>query len=236
MLFSALILGFAGSLHCVGMCSPLLISITSLRKHAILHRIVYNLGRVLTYGILGSLVTLFGSMIIFPQFQTAISFALGLALVVLGAAEITTLKIPVVTGLVLRLTGFIKKKYATFLYRKSTLSVFAMGMLNGVLPCGLTYIALTYCLTTQNFYESIAFMLMFGVGTLPAMIGGSSVIIFLVKRLSLKISNLTTITVISLGIMLLARPLLIHQHHPAPHTITAPDNITICTGDSYKKI
>ncbi len=235
MLVSALILGFAGSLHCVGMCSPLMISITSLHKHAIAQRMLYNIGRILTYAILGGLISIIGSVFIFDRLQTIVSITLGLTLIVLGVTEITSIKIPVVSGGMIRFTSFIRNKYTIFLHRKSALSMLAMGMLNGLLPCGLTYVALTYCLSAQNIYEGTAFMFLFGIGTLPAMIGGSSAIMFLVKRFSLKVGTLTMIAMICAGTMLLARPLLTHHHRPAPGNIMAPIDITTC-GNSYKKI
>ena len=235
MFAGALILGFAGSLHCVGMCSPLMISITSLHKHAIAHRFLYNIGRILTYATLGWLISIIGSLLIFEGLQTMVSIVLGLTLIALGIAEITSINIPVVSSGVTRFTGLIKSKYAKFLHRKSSLSMLAMGMLNGLLPCGLTYIALTYCLSMQKMYEGPVFMFLFGIGTLPAMIGGSSAIMFFVKRFSLNVGTLTMIAMICAGTMLLARPLLTHHHRPVPGNRIAPSDITTC-GNGYKKI
>jgi len=184
---------------------------------------------------LGWMVSGIGFLFFFDRFQTMISIILGVTLIALGIAEITSIKIPVLSSIMLRFTGFIKNRYAKFLRRKSVLSMLAMGMLNGLLPCGLTYVALTYCLTTQKIYEGPAFMFLFGIGTLPAMIGGSSAIMFLVKRFSLKVGTLTMIAMICAGTMLLARPLLTHHHRPATGEMNGPGDITTC-GGRYKKI
>jgi sulfite exporter TauE/SafE len=51
-MWTAIVLGLAGSLHCAGMCSPLAMAVTA-RKPFMLHKVVYNTGRVLIYGLLG---------------------------------------------------------------------------------------------------------------------------------------------------------------------------------------
>jgi hypothetical protein len=87
MFATALILGFAGSLHCVGMCSPLMIAATNLTGNALRNRLIYNTGRLFTYALLGSVASALGSAVDFSGSQKIISIVLGSLLIL--AADFT---------------------------------------------------------------------------------------------------------------------------------------------------
>src|SRR5687767_4127963 len=148
MWVTALIMGLAGSLHCVGMCSPLAMAVTNNSPSVSASRVAYNAGRILTYSILGMIVASFGFIIPIFKFQNLVSIVLGITLLLIG---IGTLKanIPLLSAFIGRQTTKLKIIFSKFLQRKSLGSVLLLGSLNGLLPCGLVYIALTYCLTLQ---------------------------------------------------------------------------------------
>src|SRR5687768_1776813 len=98
MLWTAFILGFAGSLHCMGMCSPLAMSVTSLSVNVILSRFVYNMGRIITYGILGGVVASAGLGFPLTKYQNLLSILLGLSLLVVGLAGVSMFRVPFVTN------------------------------------------------------------------------------------------------------------------------------------------
>jgi len=223
MWLTALLLGFAGSLHCVGMCSPLVMAVSQLRKPFIFNRLAYNIGRVLTYGILGAAVSSVG--VIFPMsgFQNIFSIALGGVLVLLGIGGIGGFRIPLITDAVQRLTTTLKVLFQKFLQRRTYTSMVALGSLNGLLPCGLTYLALTYCLTLQGPIDGFNFMLLFGVGTLPVMIGLTSVLSFVGKFIRFNSARLTTIIFIVLGSLLIARVVVQHKSLDS-----SPEEATLC--------
>lgn len=226
MLFTAIVIGFAGSLHCLGMCSPLAIAVTGMQKPYMKNRIVYNVGRIFTYALLGALVSSFGSLFQFSGFQNLLSIVLGSVLIVLGLTGMSSIRIPFLTHAMQHITIRIKSLFSKFIQRKTILSIAFMGMLNGLLPCGLTYVALTYCLALPNAMNGFFFMLIFGAGTLPVMLGLTSVVQTLISRFNISFRKLTTVVMISLGALLITRSLFIHDHGKS--NVTEGDNIVIC--------
>ncbi len=224
MWVTAIIIGFAGSFHCLGMCSPLVMAVSSISTPYFANRLIYNVGRILSYGILGAIVTTFGSLFQFSGFQNILSIGLGGVLIVFGLAGISHIRIPFVSTPLQSITSGLKKLFSKFLERKTFLSLAAMGMLNGLLPCGLTYLALTYCLTLADATSGFLFMLIFGAGTLPVMLGFTSVIQLLISKFNFR--KITTVMMITLGTLLITRSLYTHYHENA--IPLASDNVVIC--------
>jgi sulfite exporter TauE/SafE len=226
MWYTALLLGLAGSLHCLSMCSPLAMAVTSMRHPFFINRLVYNGGRILTYGLLGVLFSAFGSLFQFPAIQQWLSIGLGCALIVLGITGIGNIKIPFVSAFIYTLTLQLKKWFAVFIHKKSTISILFLGMLNGLLPCGLTYLALTYCITLTSPAYGFIFMLLFGAGTLPVMLGITSVLQTLINRFHINFSKVNTYALIGLGVLLISRS-FVSSHHTShsPHSET---EIPVC--------
>lgn len=214
MFYTALIMGFAGSLHCVGMCSPLAMAVTNMSSHAWINRLVYNFGRIITYGILGTMVATAGFATPLSQFQNLISIILGVCLLLVGAG-LMKVNIPVITKAINGATKILKQLFGQFLQRRSYGSVFVLGMLNGVLPCGLVLIALSFCLTLATPFEGSLFMLSFGLGTLPIMLGFTGFLQFAIKRFKLNFTYITTGMILFSGIVLIARVFITEIPHHA---------------------
>jgi sulfite exporter TauE/SafE len=224
MFITALVIGFLGSLHCAGMCSPLAMAVTNLSKPAFINRLTYNGGRILSYGIQGVVAASVGSLFEFTGLQTAFSISLGLLLIIAGFAGITSFNVPFISTGIQKLTTFIKIMLSNFIKQKTKLSLIITGMLNGLLPCGLTYIALTYCLTITNPVEGFFYMLIFGLGTLPVMLGLTTIMQTLMLKFNFSFRKLTTVTMVVLGVMLISRSLYSHHdQHPV-----GQDGITVC--------
>jgi uncharacterized protein len=215
MQYTALILGLAGSLHCIGMCSPLAMAVTNLNRDAWINRLLYNSGRILTYSTMGAVVGLSGFVLPFSGFQNLTSILLGILLLVTGIAGLGKFRIPFFTEAIQNLSLFLKHSFSEFLQHKNRSALVLMGSINGLLPCGLTYLALTICLTLKGPLDGFNFMLLFGVGTLPAMLGFSSVVKPLIKKLQLNLSHVTTGLMILSGCLLIARVFLNHPLDPA---------------------
>jgi uncharacterized protein len=224
MLITALIIGFLGSLHCAGMCSPLAIAVTNLSKPAFINRFTYNSGRILSYGVQGIIAASVGSVFEFTGLQTTLSISLGILLIVAGFAGITSFHIPILSSAIQKLTVFIKIRLGDFIKKKTKISLIITGMLNGLLPCGLTYMALTYCLTIINPVDGFLYMLIFGLGTLPVMLGLTTVMQTLMFKFNFSFRKMTTVTMVVLGIMLISRSL--YSHH-TEHAVDS-EGITIC--------
>jgi len=171
-IWEGFIIGILGSLHCLGMCGPLVLAFPVSNKSntmIAIEDILYNTGRILTYAILGALAGTVGASFRFAGIQEISSIILGILII---------LSVLLPLGFKSRLTGnkFIrgisdkfKDTFSRSMRKNSTGSYLIIGLLNGLLPCGLVYVALTASISGREFTDSILFMLLFGLGTLPMM-------------------------------------------------------------------
>lgn len=227
MIWTAIILGFAGSLHCMGMCSPLAMAVTNLSPTVIVNRVLYNAGRILTYGLLGSIVSTLGLGFPLIKFQNLLSVVLGIALLAIAVGGVSSIRIPFVTSALANLNAFLKKLFSRFIQIKNHRSTFILGGLNGLLPCGLSFLALTYCITLAGPWDGFVFMLLFGVGTLPVMLGFTSVFNWLIVKFRVTSQRLTTSLLIVSGILLIARVFIVHVPESGPHSNEV--DIVVCS-------
>jgi sulfite exporter TauE/SafE len=174
MIWVALTLGFFGSLHCLGMCGPLALGVTrfaNVRSNVLFYAIQYNVGRIFTYAILGAVFGLIGQAILLSGFQKGFSILAGIILVGLFALSLNIEKVLFRIPSYQNVYNRVFKKISETLKNGSGKYPFLIGLLNGILPCGLVYLALAGSLASGNLFVGIAFMIFFGIGTLPAMIG-----------------------------------------------------------------
>jgi uncharacterized protein len=225
MVLTALFLGLAGSMHCAGMCSPLAAAVTNYRNPTFINRIIYNAGRILSYGVLGAIITTIGSLFQFPALQNIFSLALGCILILFGVTGLAHFNVPVVTKFLSQLTQSVKTLFKKFITKKTTTALLVLGMINGLLPCGLTYLALSYCIILPTATDGFLFMILFGVGTFPVMLGFTSFIQYVINKFNLTYQKITTITLITLGVLLISRTLVDHTHR---QTNTANAEIILC--------
>jgi uncharacterized protein len=171
-LASAFSLGFLGSFHCVGMCGPIALMLpksTNSTSEILVGRLLYNFGRVFTYIVLGFLIGLLGLAVKLKGFQNELSVLTGIIilLVVLSTlgkkGQETVFKLS--TAYMSPLRSILKKLFA----RKSFLSMFLIGVINGLLPCGFVYLAIAGSATMGSVESGILYMLLFGLGTFPIM-------------------------------------------------------------------
>lgn len=205
MWFTALVIGFTGSLHCVAMCSPLAMAVSRATPSALMNRLLYNSGRVMVYGLLGALVSTVGRILPVHEFQNLFSLAIGCILVLVGLSGVQKIRIPGVDAVLRRFTELLKMTFAAQLKKKSKFSIALLGALNGLLPCGLTSVALAWCLTLREPMDGFNFMLIFGAGTLPAMLGFTGVINWAASKQRWNSQTLTTTLLILSGCALIVR-------------------------------
>jgi sulfite exporter TauE/SafE len=215
MFWTAIIIGFAGSLHCLGMCSPLAMAVTQASSTVVMNRFLYNAGRIFSYGLLGGIIASIGLMFPMIKYQNLLSVLLGIALLVIGMSGISTLRIPLVTPFLARASSLLKLLFGRFLKSKNYASTFFLGSLNGFLPCGLSVLALTYCLTLAGPVDGFAFMAVFGLGTLPVMLGFTTIFQWTVNKFHFSSQRLTTGLLILSGVLLIVRVFAVHLPHAA---------------------
>jgi uncharacterized protein len=170
LLVGALVLGAAGSAHCIGMCGPIALAVPAGRgNHARLtSTLLLNGGRLLSYTLLGLAFGSMGSGLRLAGLQQAVSLIAGaillLSVLVPGAIE----RFGAQGRLALwisRLRGALARNLA----RTAPEAIFLSGALNGLLPCGLVYAAAIASTALEPAWQSALFMLLFGIGTLPAL-------------------------------------------------------------------
>jgi len=167
---TAFLLGLAGSLHCAGMCGPLLVALAKARPGAhgrFAGRVFYHLGRMLSYCLLGLLLGLASHFAAPAGFQRWLSVALGIAL--LGGLLLSR-KLPISTP-IWKWISVLKGAMQLRLPRRTLFSQAVMGALNGLLPCGLVYAAAVGAASTGDALSGAAYMALFGLGTCPMMLG-----------------------------------------------------------------
>ena len=213
MYLTAILMGLAGGLHCVGMCGPLVLAATA--KHPFVGgKLIYSLGRVLTYALLGMLAGAVGGLIQVAQFQSVLAFVLGGVFLLVGFGAISGVHIPVLSSVVHWFANWLKATFGDFLRERK--NIFFLGMLNGLLPCGLTYLALTYCLTLDSFVEGFLFMATFGTGTVPVMVGLLWVLGSVLGKLRMNYRRISMIVMIAIGGLVMGRALMSHGNHTGP--------------------
>ncbi|MCX6154312.1 MAG: sulfite exporter TauE/SafE family protein [Candidatus Kapabacteria bacterium] len=196
-------LGLFSTIHCMGMCGPIALALPFHHTKFIgklLDGLLYNFGRILTYVTLGAVLGVVGEAFGMSDFQQKISLILGISMLVI------VFFIPKrVHGKLLEI-NFIKAvslkfKFAFNYFYKSTKfgDLFVLGLLNGLLPCGLVYVALTSSFSLTNISEGMLFMFAFGLGTLPAMLS-----VYMIKNIIKPSIRLGLSKAIPYGIALVA--------------------------------
>lgn len=164
---TAFFTGLLGSAHCAGMCGPIALAVPTAGNtlgEKILSKVVYNSGRIFTYSILGLLFGAFGTGLKLAGLQQSIS--IGAGIFIIAGVVISKIKPGLFSF------NFVPGKFFGTLFTKRTfLSVFSIGVLNGLLPCGFVYIGIIGSLATQSMLNGMLFMVFFGLGTFPMMFG-----------------------------------------------------------------
>jgi sulfite exporter TauE/SafE len=210
ILLSALVLGLMGSFHCAGMCGPIAIALP-LHGNSIPQKIfggtLYNLGRTLTYGVMGAIFGLLGQGVQMIGFQQKIS-------VVMGAIMIISVIFPSLfrnqynmEKSWFSLVGKLKKSIGRLFSVRSFSSLFFIGLLNGLLPCGLVYMAIAGAIGTGEVVLGSLYMIMFGLGTIPMMLSIAIAGNILNAAIRQKINRLIPVLVVVVGIFFILRGL-----------------------------
>jgi len=169
---TAVTIGLMGSLHCVGMCGPIAMAVP-LNNHGQGYRFLgsfnYLLGKALTYSLLGLFSGGLAKMIELTGFQRYMSLFTGVLILLIFIPQKFGNGIFVLKRLNYQWVALLKQQFNKFLNEKNLLSAFLIGLLNGVLPCGLVYIALAGAVGAGGWWQSMFYMFLFGLATMPLM-------------------------------------------------------------------
>ena len=169
---AALTLGMAGSFHCIGMCGPLAFSLPLSRTSDFAKfagSFLYNTGRIFTYSVLGLIFGLAGKSFSLFGLQQWLSITLGLVILLFLFAPKKWKKITAKNNVFTKASFKIRAMLGQLFLKRNLRSLFAIGVLNGLLPCGLIYMAIAGAVVYSDALKSALFMACFGLGTLPVM-------------------------------------------------------------------
>ncbi len=207
ILYTALILGLLTGFHCIGMCGPIAIALPLNQKSwgtRIFSALIYNFGRTLTYASLGLVFGILGSGFSLAGFQRWISIAM-------GAFMIATVVFPQVNMALYhgkgdsKIMNAVKSKLSKYFQQASYKALFITGLLNGLLPCGMVYMALAGAIAVGSLGGSIMFMTLFGIGTIPMMFLMSMLGNFASMKLKKFINKAIPYVVVIVGLLFILR-------------------------------
>jgi len=193
LIWAAFLTGLFGSLHCLGMCGPLVIALPQSSGYKAL---LYHASRIVAYAIMGLLIGLFGKGLNLAGFQQSVSIGSGV-LVLLFAF-----------GLLRKKSSwppFFMKLYQRWMQSTDLGSVALLGLLNGFLPCGMVYVAMAGALVEQEALSGALYMIVFGLGTLPMMLGISWSKNLWTLDLRRKLNKAVPVFTILIGILFILR-------------------------------
>lgn len=172
LILSAIALGFASGFHCIGMCGPIALSMGLTKKQATnfyLQNLTYQFGRIVTYSLLGAILGIVGEGFEMAGFQQYLTIIAGILLIIMalfsfGGKDFAS-RIPFLSKFLFS----VKSNLGRLLQKADYRSRFTTGLLNGFLPCGMVYMALTASLAAGGVWQGASYMALFGLGTLPFM-------------------------------------------------------------------
>ena len=208
--------GLLGSLHCVAMCGPLMLAMPlgNLSTWQLLFRsLFYQSGRILMYSFLGLLSGTIGTGFNIIGWQKSLSVGSGIILLLISLSHFFPQLFKSDHKLYLKFSSPIHKLLAKYLFKPY--GSFVAGLLNGLLPCAMVYLALAGSLNAGSLAGGGIFMIYFGLGTSPMLILTSIFPLFFKRKF--QAGNLTYYLFILVGTWLILRgtdwySVLMHQN------------------------
>lgn len=226
VILSGLTIGILGSFHCVGMCGPLALALPvhQLKEgQKTLAIFLYNIGRVLTYTSLGVLFGIIGltfSLFKVQQWLSVVGGSLILAILLIqhfGNAN---------SNLLAGFTNQVRQKLSNyFTSPKTAVTYLKIGVLNGLLPCGLVYVALAASFASGTIADGALLMAGFGLGTIPVMAATMVFGRFLSLNMRKTLNKITPYMIMCVAVLLILRGLNLGIPYISP---TLVDNHMSC--------
>lgn len=208
MILGGFMIGLLGSLHCLGMCGPIAFALPVRTTNSTLKAfkyLSYNLGRVFTYSLLGLIIGTLGKGFALAGLQQTLSIVTGILVI----ASVLIINNPIKKFFLTQVMHSVKEKLKTafrfYLKSNSSFALFVLGVLNGLLPCGLVYTAIVGALATGSAVSGAMFMAAFGLGTAPLMMAVSFTGNFAGIKLKKFFRKTTPILACILGLILILR-------------------------------
>lgn len=206
--------GLLTSLHCVGMCGAIVLAysmpsmgaVAVSRNPLILHT-AYNVGRVLSYALLGAIVGMIGITLSgFERVSEVIAIVSGVIMIVAGLAMLGIFPLPTKLSFGGNSVG-IGRLHGALIREKSFLSKFSLGFLTPLLPCGLLYAMLAKAAAAGSIANGAMTMAVFGAGMAPSLLLIGSLSSFFSAKIRKRAEMVAAAAIIFMGIILVLRGL-----------------------------
>lgn len=228
MVFSALVLGFLGSLHCLGMCGPIAFMLPLDRNNQWrkgLQLSIYHLGRLISYALLGLSFGFVGKGLHLFGVQQKLSIGIGVLMILLVLVPSRYFGKISLTKPVYNFIGKVKSKLGEALKKQTPDTFLTIGFLNGFLPCGLVYVALFGAIAMGNPLQGSFYMFLFGLGTVPLMTSVVYASGLFGQKAKVKIRRLVPVFVVIIGILFIVRGMGLGIPYVSPKSI-APEMVS----------
>jgi sulfite exporter TauE/SafE/copper chaperone CopZ len=206
------LIGLLVGFHCVGMCGGLVVAYTTkyikdaTSKKVMWPHLQYNLGRLISYTIIGGVLGGIGSFFgINPIFNGVIIILAGAFMILMGLSFLK--QWPILEKIKIRTPQFIAKYLFSQKYKDKSRGPFVFGLLNGFMPCGPLQAIELYALSTGSVIRGALSMGVFVLGTIPVMFGFGLFISSIGQNYINKIIKASGVLVIILGLLMLNRGL-----------------------------
>lgn len=169
---------FLGSLgHCIGMCGGIVVAYSSTKidqetsyLQQTFSHLAYNFGRVTTYTILGGIFGFIGQVIAFTPTTKGILFVItGILMILAGLSLIGNIKFLNSAEWSVSKYTWYQKSFRKLMSNQSYISFYLLGLLNGIIPCGLVYSFAIFAASTADPLAGALVMATFGLATIPAL-------------------------------------------------------------------
>ena len=191
------ITGLLTSIHCISMCGAINLMTTFNRENKVnLKRpILYNLGRLISYTLLGGIVGLIGSII-------SVNETINGLIIITASVIMLLMSLSMLNIIKFKLPKFIK-----FKNNIKTSNSFIVGLLNGFMPCGPLQAMQVYALSTGSFIKGSLSMFLFCLGTIPLMLGVGVIFNIVKGRTRIILNKIASVLILLLSLAMLFRGL-----------------------------
>jgi sulfite exporter TauE/SafE len=203
------------------MCGPLAAALPlpgSRQNSLLLGSFLYNLGRAMTYALLGILTGLFGQSLALWINPQLLSILFGSLIILWALGQWLGVQLPK-SSLIEKPLKNLRKHMAQWFQQKSFRGVFAIGLLNGLLPCGLVYMALAASIGLGTWYGGSLFMLLFGLSTFPALMAVNLLPKLMGKKVNLGFQKWAPALALVVGMLLVVRGLNLGIPYVSPKMV-----------------
>jgi len=222
----AFFIGLFGSVHCIGMCGPLAFAVPTFESRwwlIIADKLLYNMGRIISYSFLGLLIGFIGRQLWISGLQQEVTLVSGLLIIMAGFSRLLKVRLYHSRYLSAMLLPVNRLLNYALQHRSGHLVI---GLLNGFLPCGFVYLAMVGAINTSSPVAAAQYMFWFGAGTFPLMLLATISSGFIGPILRRRINKAMPYLMICLGFWFILRGMSLNIPYLSP--AKQPYGINVC--------